>query len=448
MKQNRIAERLINGLVRENPTFVLMLGMCPTLAVTTSAVNGLGMGLTTMVVLALSNMFISLLRKIIPDKVRIPAFIVIIASFVTVAELLLKAFIPFLYDALGLYIPLIVVNCIILGRAEAYASKNDVTSSLFDGVGMGLGFTVALTIIGAVRELLGAGEVFGLAVMPESYVPCSIFVMAPGAFFVLAVLTAIQNKVKIAGEKKGRDMSKIQSGCGFDCMNCAEAGCESRRVEEMTPQKVREPELEVIEITDDEDGLEAAPVRKAEAETEPEKVSESQAEAEPEKAAQKPMAEAEPEKAVEEKVEAEPEKAVEEKVEAEPKKAAEKQVSSEAAKEPAGKPAARKTAVKTEAKTKKAAEKKSEAEPEAKPKKTTVKKATAEPEKMAKKKTVEKKTEAGTETAAKETTDIKAKTARRAKPAAKPEAGQEKADEKKPDEINSVPAEKEEENND
>ncbi len=456
MKQNRIAERLINGLVRENPTFVLMLGMCPTLAVTTSAVNGLGMGLTTMVVLALSNMFISLLRKIIPDKVRIPAFIVIIASFVTVAELLLKAFIPFLYDALGLYIPLIVVNCIILGRAEAYASKNDVTSSLFDGVGMGLGFTVALTIIGAVRELLGAGEVFGLAVMPESYVPCSIFVMAPGAFFVLAVLTAIQNKVKIAGEKKGRDMSKIQSGCGFDCMNCAEAGCESRRVEEMTPQKVREPELEVIEITDDEDGLEAAPVRKAEAETEPEKVSESQAEAEPEKAAQKPMAEAEPEKAVEEKVEAEPEKAVEEKVEAEPEKAAEKQVSSEAAKEPAGKPAARKTAVKTEAKTKKAAEKKAEAEPEkaaekkaeAKPKKTTVKKATAEPEKTAKKKTAEKKTEAGTETAAKETTDVKAKTARRAKPAAKPEAGQEKADEKKPDEINSVPAEKEEENND
>ncbi len=446
MKQNRIAERLINGLVRENPTFVLMLGMCPTLAVTTSAVNGLGMGLTTMVVLALSNMFISLLRKIIPDKVRIPAFIVIIASFVTVAELLLKAFIPFLYDALGLYIPLIVVNCIILGRAEAYASKNDVTSSLFDGVGMGLGFTVALTIIGAVRELLGAGEVFGLAVMPESYVPCSIFVMAPGAFFVLAVLTAIQNKVKIAGEKKGRDMSKIQSGCGFDCMNCAEAGCESRRVEEMTPQKVREPELEVIEITDDEDGLEAAPVRKAEAETEPEKVSESQAE--PEKAAQKPMAEAEPEKAVEEKVEAEPEKAVEEKVEAEPEKAAEKQVSSEAAKEPAGKPAARKTAVKTEAKTKKAAEKKAEAEPEAKPKKTTVKKATAEPEKTAKKKTAEKKTEAGTETAAKETTDVKAKTARRAKPAAKPEAGQEKADEKKPDEINSAPAEKEEENND
>ncbi len=251
MKQNSISERLINGLIRENPTFVLMLGMCPTLAVTTSAVNGLGMGLTTMVVLELINMFISLLRKVIPDKVRIPAFIVIIASFVTVVELLLKAFIPFLYDALGLYIPLIVVNCIILGRAEAYASKNGVALSLFDGVGMGLGFTVALTIIGAVREILGAGEVFGLAVMPESYVPCSIFVMAPGAFFVLAVLTAIQNKVKIAGEKKGKDMSKVQSGCGFDCMNCGEAGCSSRREEQK--QTAKEPDLEVIEITDDED---------------------------------------------------------------------------------------------------------------------------------------------------------------------------------------------------
>lgn len=228
MKQNKIAERLLNGLIKENPTFVLMLGMCPTLAVTTSAINGLGMGLTTMVVLALSNMFISMLRKVIPDKVRIPAFIVIIASFVTVVELLLKAYIPFLYSALGLYIPLIVVNCIILGRAEAYASKNGVVASLFDGVGMGLGFTCALTIIGAVRELIGAGELFGLAIMPESYVPCSIFVLAPGAFFVLAALTAIQNKVKIAGEKKGRDMSKIQSGCNSDCMNCQDSSCSKR----------------------------------------------------------------------------------------------------------------------------------------------------------------------------------------------------------------------------
>lgn len=248
MKQNNISERLINGIIKENPTFVLMLGMCPTLAVTTSAVNGLGMGLTTMVVLALSNMFISLLRKIIPDKVRIPAFIVIIASFVTVVELLLKAFIPFLYDALGLYIPLIVVNCIILGRAEAYASKNDVVSSLFDGVGMGLGFTAALTIIGAVRELLGAGELFGFGVMPESYVPCSIFVLAPGAFFVLAALTAIQNKVKLAGEKKGKDMSKIQSGCNSDCMNCKETGC-SKKFLDVSAGKEKD-DLEVIEITD------------------------------------------------------------------------------------------------------------------------------------------------------------------------------------------------------
>lgn len=229
-QENGAVERLLNGIVKENPTFVLMLGMCPTLAVTTSAINGLGMGLTTMVVLALSNAFISLLRGIIPDKVRIPAFIVIIASFVTVVELLLKGFLPFLYAALGIYIPLIVVNCIILGRAEAYAYKNPVIPSLFDGIGMGLGFSVALTCIGAVRELLGAGDLFGVRVMPEGYVPVSIFIMAPGAFFVLAVLTAIQNKVKIIGERKGKDMSKIQSGCGNDCLNCHEAGCASRTV--------------------------------------------------------------------------------------------------------------------------------------------------------------------------------------------------------------------------
>lgn len=234
MKQNSVSERLVNGIVLENPTFVLMLGMCPTLAVTTSAINGLGMGLTTMVVLALSNMFISMLRNIIPDKVRIPAFIVIIASFVTVVELLLKAYIPFLYDALGLYIPLIVVNCIILGRAEAYASKNKALPSFFDGVGMGLGFTLALTIIGAVRELIGAGEIFGFHVMPDSYVPCSIFVLAPGAFFVLAALTAIQNYVKRKGQEKGKDMSKIQSGCNSDCMHCGEAGCGSRVAEPVT----------------------------------------------------------------------------------------------------------------------------------------------------------------------------------------------------------------------
>ena len=220
--KSSITERLYNGIVKENPTFVLMLGMCPTLAVTTSAVNGLGMGLTTMVVLALSNMIISAMRSIIPDKVRIPAYIVIIATFVTVMQLLLQGFLPSLYEALGIYIPLIVVNCIILGRAESYASKSSVILSLFDGIGMGLGFSVALTCIGAVRELLGAGEIFGFRVMPASYVPFSIFVMAPGAFFVLACLTAVQNKIKINGEKKGKDMSKIQSGCAHDCMNCGQ----------------------------------------------------------------------------------------------------------------------------------------------------------------------------------------------------------------------------------
>ncbi len=238
VKMNNIKERLINGLIKENPTFVLMLGMCPTLAVTTSAMNGLGMGLTTMVVLALSNAFISLLRNIIPDKVRIPAFIVIIASFVTMVELLLEGFIPALYDALGIYIPLIVVNCIILGRAESYASKNPVIPSLFDGIGMGLGFSFALTCIGAVRELIGAGKLFGMNIMPESYIPCSIFILAPGAFFVLAALTAIQNKIKIIGERKGKDMSKIQSGCGNDCLNCSDTGCTKRFYDEKA-QKIK-----------------------------------------------------------------------------------------------------------------------------------------------------------------------------------------------------------------
>ena len=238
VKMNNIKERLINGLIKENPTFVLMLGMCPTLAVTTSAMNGLGMGLTTMVVLALSNAFISLLRNIIPDKVRIPAFIVIIASFVTMVELLLEGFIPALYDALGIYIPLIVVNCIILGRAESYANKNPVIPSLFDGIGMGLGFSFALTCIGAVRELIGAGKLFGMNIMPESYIPCSIFILAPGAFFVLAVLTAIQNKIKIIGERKGKDMSKIQSGCGNDCLNCSDTGCTKRFYDEKA-QKIK-----------------------------------------------------------------------------------------------------------------------------------------------------------------------------------------------------------------
>ena len=241
---NKAGERLFNGIIKENPTLVLMLGMCPTLAVTTSAINGLGMGLTTTVVLALSNMIISMLRKVIPNSVRIPAFIVVIASFVTMVELLLEGFIPSLYSALGLYIPLIVVNCIILGRAESYAYSNPILPSLFDGLGMGLGFTGALTIIGLVREIIGAGEAFGFRIMPASYVPASIFVMAPGAFFVLAVVVAIQNKVKMEGEKKGKDMSKIGSGCSEDCMNCGESGCSARKFYDDSAAKADEKSVE------------------------------------------------------------------------------------------------------------------------------------------------------------------------------------------------------------
>ena len=200
---NKAAERLYNGLVKENPTFVLMLGMCPTLAVTTLAVNGIGMGLTTTVILALSNVMISALRKVIPDGVRMPAYIVIVASFVTIVQFLLQAYLPNLYDSLGIYIPLIVVNCIILGRAEAYASKNPVIPSFFDGLGMGLGFTVGLTAIGIVRELIGSGKIFGFQVMPSAYEPVTIFILAPGAFLVLTLLVALQNRVKRSLEKKG-----------------------------------------------------------------------------------------------------------------------------------------------------------------------------------------------------------------------------------------------------
>lgn len=241
---NNAGERLYNGLVKENPTFVLMLGMCPTLAVTTSAMNGLGMGLTTMVVLALSNLIISLLRGIIPGRVRIPAFIVIIASFVTAVQLLLQAYIPALNKSLGVYIPLIVVNCIILGRAESYAYSNPAIPSLFDGIGMGLGFTFALTCIGAVRELLGAGEIFGLALMPDSFVPIRIFGQAPGAFFVLAALVALQNYVKDVRKKAGKSYEKIGSGCSEDCMNCSEKGCTKRFYGEDGTREAAEPDKE------------------------------------------------------------------------------------------------------------------------------------------------------------------------------------------------------------
>ena len=184
-----------NGIVKDNPTFVLMLGMCPTLATTTSATNGLAMGLATMAVLICTNFVISLLKSLTPDKVRIPVFIVVIAAFVTMLQLVIKAFLPDIDKALGLFIPLIVVNCIILGRAEAFAAKQSPVASLFDGIGIGLGFTLALTLLGIVRELLGAGSVFGFTMLPETY-NILLFILPPGAFITLGFLIAIVNRMK------------------------------------------------------------------------------------------------------------------------------------------------------------------------------------------------------------------------------------------------------------
>ena len=207
MKANSPLERLYNGIIKENPTFVLMLGMCPTLAVTTSAKNGFGMGMTTMVILALSNLMISMLRKMIPDSVRMPAYIVVVASFVTIVQFLLQGFIPSLYDSLGIYIPLIVVNCIILGRAEAYASKNGPVSSLFDGI---------------VRELIGSGKIFGMTVFNGG---ATIFILAPGAFFVLAMLVALQNRVKMK-----KDPAAAPKACDESlCAGCTNHMCASKK---------------------------------------------------------------------------------------------------------------------------------------------------------------------------------------------------------------------------
>lgn len=209
MKANTPAERLVNGIIKENPTFVLVLGMCPTLAVTTSAINGIGMGLTTTVVLAMSNLMISLLRKFIPDGVRMPAFIVVVASFVTIVQMLLQGFIPSLYSALGIYIPLIVVNCIILGRAEMFASKNSVLDSALDGLGMGIGFTLALGIMGLIREFLGSGTAFDIPIYANTGVePAGIFMLAPGGFFVFAILIAAINYFS-----KGKAIKKKEIGC-------------------------------------------------------------------------------------------------------------------------------------------------------------------------------------------------------------------------------------------
>ncbi len=210
-------ERLYNGLLKENPVLVLMLGMCPALAVSTRALNGIGMGLSTLAVLVLSNLVISLLRKVIPDQVRLPAYIVIVASLVTVTELLIEAYLPSLYESLGIYIPLIVVNCIILGRAEAYANKHTPGLSVLDGIGMGLGFTAALTLAGLVREVLGNGTAFGAQVLPAGVEPIAIFIQPPGAFLVFAAIIAVMNAIGI----KTRQRKLVESDCDGCCATCA-----------------------------------------------------------------------------------------------------------------------------------------------------------------------------------------------------------------------------------
>ena len=217
--KNKYIERLYNGVVKENPTLILMLGMCPTLAVSTRAMNGIGMGLSTTAVLILSNLVISLLRKAIPDQVRLPSYIVIVASLVTVTELLIQAYLPSLYAALGIYIPLIVVNCIILGRAEAYANKHTPLLSVMDGLGMGIGFTLALTLAGLLRELLGNGSAFGVRILPESIQPIGIFIQPPGAFLIIAFIIAVMNAIGI----KTRQRKLVESGCDGMCANCAAA---------------------------------------------------------------------------------------------------------------------------------------------------------------------------------------------------------------------------------
>ena len=272
---NSIKERMINGLFKENPTFILMLGMCPTLAVTTSAINGIGMGLSTTVVLALSNLLISLLRNVIPDRVRMPAFIVVVASFVTMVQFLVQGFVPSLYSALGIYIPLIVVNCIILGRAESYASKNPPIPSLFDGIGMGLGFTMSITIIGLVREILGAGQAFGFQILPladaaagkAGYTPITIFVLAPGAFFILALLVSTMNVVRKKAEEKGKPLPPAQGCLADGCVGCGfAASCTGKSTAELAQVIEAAPKAKAVE-----------PAKKAE----PAPKAETAAEAEP-----------------------------------------------------------------------------------------------------------------------------------------------------------------------
>ncbi len=219
---NKNIERLYVGIFKENPIFVMMLGMCPTLAVTTSTENAIGMGLSTTAVLVFSNLIIAIMRNVIPEGVRLPSFIVIVASLVTIVDLLMEGFTPALSESLGVYIPLIVVNCIILGRAEAYASKNPPILSLFDGIGMGLGFTVALVAIGFLRELIATGSVFGNQIIPSDY-SVAVIGMAPGAFFIVSILTALQNKFQApsATNRPKKEGESEGVGCDGNCGGCA-----------------------------------------------------------------------------------------------------------------------------------------------------------------------------------------------------------------------------------
>ena len=253
---NKYLERLYNGIIKENPTFVLMLGMCPTLAVTSSAINGLGMGLSTTVVLVFANLLISIFRKKIPNGVRIPAFIVIVASLVTIVEFLMKAYLQSLSESLGVYIPLIVVNCIILGRAESYASKNGPIASVFDGIGMGLGFTVGLTFIGLIREILGAGTIFNIPVLLNiGFTPITIFIMAPGAFLVLAFLVAGMNIIRKKMEEKGKPLAE-PSGCiTGDCASCPSKGTcsspEKVEIKEVVSEVIEEAKEKITDVIED-----------------------------------------------------------------------------------------------------------------------------------------------------------------------------------------------------
>ena len=226
MAENSKLSVLTKGIIKENPVLRLVLGTCPTLAITTAAINGIGMGVAAMLVLIGSNVVISLLRKVIPDKVRIPAFITIIAAFVSIIQMLVKAYLPSVDSALGIYLPLIVVNCIILARAEMFASKNSVLPSILDAVGMGIGFTAALTLMGMIRELLGAGTLFGIEITQGAIEPMLIFILPPGGFFVFGILVALSNKLAV---KMGKKPVKTL-GCG-SCNGCA--GCESSECETM-----------------------------------------------------------------------------------------------------------------------------------------------------------------------------------------------------------------------